>query len=54
MIREPSFGQRLDAGWTKEPLMAYYALSEAQYEKIIEHLKAVRQRQADALQKSAG
>ncbi len=48
MKRERSFGQRLDDGETKEQLMAYYALSEAQYEKILASLKTIRQRQAGA------
>ncbi len=43
MKREMSFGQRLDDGWTKEQLMAYYALSEAQYEKVLASLKAIRE-----------
>ncbi len=42
MKREMSFGQRLDAGETKEQLMAYYALSETQYEKVLASLKAIR------------
>jgi hypothetical protein len=48
MKREKSFGQRLDDGWTKETLMAYFALTEAQYEKVMASLKAIRQRQAGA------
>jgi hypothetical protein len=48
MNHEVSFGQRLDEGWTKEQLMAYYALTEAQYEKVMGCLKAIRQRQAGA------
>ena len=42
MNREISFGQRSDAGWTKERLMAYYALSEAQYEKVLGCLNAIK------------
>ena len=39
---DTSFSRKLRAGWTKEQLMAYYALTEAQYEKVIESLEAVR------------
>ncbi len=39
---ETSFSQKLKAGWTKERLMAYYALTEAQYEKILGCLEAIR------------
>ncbi len=41
MKTETSFSQKLRAGWTKEQLMAYYALTEAQYEKVLESLKAI-------------
>ncbi len=54
MKREKSFGQRYDDGETKEQLMAYYALSEAQYEKVLTSLKAIRQKQAGASQKIGG
>ncbi len=46
MKRERSFGQRLDDGETKERLMAYYALSEVQYEKILASLKAIRSKRS--------
>jgi hypothetical protein len=36
-----SFSRKLRAGWTKERLMAYYALTEAQYEKVMRCLKAI-------------
>jgi len=38
-----SFSQKLREGWTKEQLMAYYALTEAQYEKVMECLERIRQ-----------
>lgn len=41
MKKETSFSQKLKAGWTKERLMAYYALTEAQYDRVIESLKAI-------------
>ena len=37
-----SFSQKLRDGWTKEQLMAYYVLTEAQYERVLECLKAIR------------
>ncbi len=41
MRTETSFSQKLRAGWTKEQLMAYYALTEAQYENVLGCLKAI-------------
>ncbi len=41
MKMDTSFSQKLRAGWTKEQLMAYYALTEAQYERVIGCLKAI-------------
>lgn len=38
MKKTPSFSQRLKAGWSKEQLMKYYALTEAQFEKILKNL----------------
>ncbi len=46
MKADTSFSQKLKAGWTKEQLMAYYALSEAQYERVIESLKVIWARRA--------
>ena len=46
MKANTSFSQKLREGWTKEQLMAYYALTEAQYEKVMECLKRIRE--ADA------
>ncbi len=43
MKANTSFSQKLRAGWTKEQLMAYYALTGEQYEKVLESLKAIRQ-----------
>ena len=43
MKADTSFSQKMKAGWTKERLMAYYALSEREYERIIEYLKGIRQ-----------
>jgi len=39
MKAETSFSQKIKAGWTKERLMAYYALTEREYERIMECLK---------------
>ena len=41
MKADTSFSQKMKAGWTKERLMAYYALTEAQYEKVLGCLKAI-------------
>ncbi len=49
MKANTSFSQKLRAGWTKEQLMAYYALTEAQYEKVIECLKAIRNMKQEAV-----
>ncbi len=38
-----SFSQKLREGWTKEQLMAYYVLTEVQYEKVMECLERIRQ-----------
>ncbi len=43
MKAEASFSQNLKAGWTKERLMAHYALTEREYEKILECLKKIGQ-----------
>ena len=45
MKADMSFSQKLQAGWSKERLMAYYALTEREYERIIECLKGIRQAQ---------
>ncbi len=42
MKADMSFSQKMKAGWTKEQLMAYYALTEVQYEKVMECLKGIR------------
>lgn len=36
-------GPGMKAGWKKERLMAYYALTEREYEKVVECLKGIRQ-----------
>ncbi len=41
MKTDTSFSQKLKAGWTKERLMAYYALTEAQYERVMVCLRAI-------------
>ncbi len=41
MRADTSFSQKLRAGWTKQELMAYYALTEEQYEKVIECLNSI-------------
>lgn len=43
MKAEMSFSQKVKAGWSKERLMAYYALSEREYERTMECLKGIRQ-----------
>ncbi len=40
MKANTSFSQKLRDGWTKERLMAHYALTEVQYEKVLGCLKA--------------
>ncbi len=46
MKADTSFSQKMKAGWTKERLMAYYALTEAQYERVLECLKVIREASA--------
>ncbi len=41
-MKEPSFSQRLKAGWSKGQLMQFYALTEQQYQKIIASVASVR------------
>ncbi len=41
MKADTSFSQKLRAGWTKEQLMAHYALTEVQYERVLGWLKAI-------------
>ncbi len=41
MKANTSFSQKLREGWTKEQLMAYYALTEAQYEKVLRCLRDI-------------
>lgn len=43
MKAETSFSQKVREGWTKERLMAYYALSEREYEKVMECVKRIKQ-----------
>ena len=43
MKADTSFSQKVKAGWTKERLMTYYALSEREYERIMGCLKGIRQ-----------
>ncbi len=43
MRAESSFSQKMKAGWTKERLLAHYALSEREYEKVMESLKEIGQ-----------
>jgi hypothetical protein len=43
MKADTSFSQKMRAGWTKERLMAYYALTEREYERIMECLKGIGQ-----------
>ncbi len=48
MKKERSFRGRLDAGATKEELMKYYALSEVQYQRVVESLANIRQKVSQA------
>jgi hypothetical protein len=41
MKAETSFSQNMKAGWIKERLMAYYALTEREYEKVMECLMGI-------------
>jgi hypothetical protein len=41
MKADTSFSQKIKAGWTKARLMAYYALTEREYERIMEGLKGI-------------
>lgn len=43
MKADTSFSRKLREGWTKERLMAYYVLTEAQYERVMACLKEIRQ-----------
>jgi len=43
MKADTSFSQKMRAGWTKERLMTYYALSEREYERVMECLKGIGQ-----------
>jgi hypothetical protein len=43
MKADTSFSQKVREGWTKERLMAYYALTEREYERIMECLKGIGQ-----------
>ena len=43
MKANTSFSQKLREGWTKEQLMAYYALTGAQYERVMMCLERIRQ-----------
>ncbi len=42
MKTNTSFSQKLQAGWTQKQLMKYYALSEAQYDRVIASLEAIK------------
>jgi hypothetical protein len=46
MITKPdsnkSFSQKLRAGWPKQDLMTYYALSDVQYDKVLASLETIR------------
>ncbi|MCI0469312.1 MAG: hypothetical protein L0Y62_04515 [Nitrospirae bacterium] len=54
MKTDTSFSQKMRAGWTKERLMGHYALSEREYQRIMECLKDIRQVQAGTFQKMGG
>ncbi|MCZ7359719.1 MAG: hypothetical protein O8C55_06560 [Candidatus Methanoperedens sp.] len=42
MKADTSFSRKLRAGWTKDELMEYYSLTEAQYERVIQSLETIR------------
>ncbi len=50
MKADTSFSQKMRSGWTKERLMAYYALTEAQFERVIESLKVIWTMQAQKVE----
>ncbi len=53
-MKAPSFSQRLKAGASKEELMKLYAISEAQYQKLLtclDNLKRLEQEQKQNLTK---
>ena len=41
MKADTSFSRKLRAGWTKDELMKYYAMTEVQYDKVVESLEAI-------------
>jgi len=41
MKADTSFSQKIKAGWTKKRLMAYYALTEREYEKVMKCLMGI-------------
>ncbi len=43
MKAETSFSQKVKEGWKKQELMTYYALSEREYERVMECLRGIRQ-----------
>ncbi len=43
MKAETSFSQKMKTGWTKERLMAHYALTEREYERVMECMQEIRQ-----------
>lgn len=38
-----SFSDRLKAGWTKEHVIKYYCMTEAQYERAVACVKRIEQ-----------
>jgi hypothetical protein len=49
MKKERSFRGCLDAGVTKEELMKYFALSEDQYQRVVESLSKIQQKESQAV-----
>lgn len=43
-MREPSFSQRLRAGWTQQQLMKYYALTDSQYDKVMKSQEEIEKK----------
>ena len=41
-----SFSQKLNAGWSKDDLVKYYALNEGQYQKVLNCLDRITKEKA--------
>ncbi len=45
-MKPTSFSEKLKAGWSKADLMRYYALNEAQYNKMLVCLQEIAKNRA--------